>query len=478
VLLTHKPLHNFVEEAFTRETGVRVTARIFKMRVFVLDKNKKPLMSCHPSRARILLTKGKAAVFQQVPFTIILSIREEGNCQDLSLKIDPGSKTTGVALVADFNQTTQVIWAAHLKHRGAVIKKALDQRRAIRRGRRSRHTRYRAPCFANRTRPSGWLPPSIQSRVDHIFHLSKKLSRIAPITSIAVETVRFDMQKLEYPEISGVEYQQGTLFGYEVREYLLEKWGRKCAYCAATEVRLEIDHIIPKSSGGTNAVGNLTICCRSCNEKKGSQALQAFIKDPAHIQQILASSKRSFKDAAAVNASRLAVGKELSSLAIPLSCWSGGQTKYNRFMQNLPKDHWIDAACLGDQGLSLTIPQGISVLEITANGRGCRQKCLVNRYGFPRGAPKTKKRVLGFQTGDLVSAVVPSGKKQGRYRGRVAVRATGNFNIHTPSGVVQGIQAKHCRLTQRKDGYSYEHLKERRHFLPGLKARVSVPSRG
>jgi hypothetical protein len=146
-------------------------------------------------------------------------------------------------------------------------------------------------------------------------------------------------------------------------------------------------------------------------------------------------------------------------------------------MQNLPKDHWIDAACLGDQGLSLTIPQGISVLEITANGRGCRQKCLVNRYGFPRGAPKTKKRVLGFQTGDLVSAVVPSGKKQGRYRGRVAVRATGNFNIHTPSGVVQGIQAKHCRLTQRKDGYSYEHLKEGRHFLPGLKARVSVPSR-
>jgi 5-methylcytosine-specific restriction endonuclease McrA len=477
VLLTHKPLYNFVEETITRETGARVTARIFKMRVFVLDKNKKQLMPCHPSRARILLTKGKAAVFQQVPFTIILPTREGGDCQDLTLKIDPGSKTTGIALVADFNTKTQVIWAAHLKHRGAVIKKALDQRRAIRRGRRSRHTRYRAPRFANRTKPSEWLPPSIQSRVDHIFHLSKKLSLKAPITSIAVETVRFDMQKLENPEISGVEYQKGTLFGYEVREYLLEKWGRKCAYCQATDLRLEIDHIIPKSSGGTNAVGNLTICCRSCNEKKNNQTLQAFIKDPEHIQQILVSSKRSLKDAAAVNASRLAVGKALSSLDLPLSCWSGGQTKYNRFMQNLPKDHWIDAACVGDQGISLTIPQGMSVLEITATGRGCRQKCLVDRYGFPRSAPNTKKRVFGFQTGDLVSAVVPSGKKQGRYRGRVAVRATGNFNIHTPSGVVQGINAKYCRLTQRKDGYSYVHLKEERHFLPGL-ARVSVPSRG
>jgi len=100
-------------------------------------------------------------------------------------------------------------------------------------------------------------------------------------------------------------------------------------------------------------------------------------------------------------------------------------------VQNLPKDHWIDAACVGDQGISLTIPQGMSVLEITATGRGCRQKCLVNRFGF--------------QTGDLVSAVVPSGKKQGRYRGRVAIRATGNFNIHTPSEIVQGIHAKHCR---------------------------------
>jgi 5-methylcytosine-specific restriction endonuclease McrA len=448
------------------------------MRVFVLDKNKKPLMPCHPTRARILLTKGKAAVYQQVPFTIILSTREGGDCQDLSLKIDPGSKMTGVALVADFIKTTQVIWAAHLKHRGAFIKKALDQRRAIRRGRRYRHTRYRAPRFANRTRPSEWLPPSIQSRVDNIFHLSKKLSLIASITSIAVETVRFDMQKLEYPEISGVEYQKGTLFGYEVREYLLEKWGRKCVYCKATDVRLEIDHILAKSSGGTNAVGNLAICCRNCNEKKGNQALQTFIKDPAHIQQILSSSKRSLKDAAAVNASRLAVGKALGSLAIPLSYWSGGQTKYNRFMQNLAKDHWIDAACVGDQGISITIPQRMSLLQITATGRGCRQKCLVDRFGFPRSAPKTTKRVFGFQTGDLVSAVVPSGKKQGRYRGRVAVRATGNFNIHTPTGVVQGIHAKHCHLAQRKDGYSYTHLKEERHFLPGLKARVSVPSRG
>jgi hypothetical protein len=48
------------------------------------------------------------------------------------------------------------------------------------------------------------------------------------------------LQKLENPEISGIAYQQGTLAGYELREYLLEKWGRKCAYCDATNVPLQI----------------------------------------------------------------------------------------------------------------------------------------------------------------------------------------------------------------------------------------------
>ena len=84
-------------------------------------------MPCHQARARELLTKGKAAVFRQAPFTIILLDREDGICQDISLKLDPGSKTTGIALVADFKKGAQVVWAAHLKHRGAAIKKALDQ---------------------------------------------------------------------------------------------------------------------------------------------------------------------------------------------------------------------------------------------------------------------------------------------------------------------------------------------------------------
>lgn len=66
-----------------------------------------------------------------------------------------------------------------------------------------------------------------------------------------------------------------------------------------------------------------------------------------------------------------------------------------------------------------------------------------------------QKSVHGFQTGDLVKALVPSGKKAGSHQGKVAIRATGSFNITTLQGVVQGVSHRHCQLLQRADGYSY-----------------------
>jgi 5-methylcytosine-specific restriction endonuclease McrA len=80
------------------------------------------------------------------------------------------------------------------------------------------------------------------------------------------------MQKIQNPEISGVAYQQGELMGYEVREYLLEKWDRTCAYCGKTDIPLEIEHIVPKSKGGSNRVSNLTLACTECNRKKGKRS--------------------------------------------------------------------------------------------------------------------------------------------------------------------------------------------------------------
>src|SRR5215469_90466 len=144
--------------------------------VFVLDTNKQPLDPVHPGRARMLLDSGKAAVFKRYPFTIILKAAiTDPEVHPLRLKIDPGSQTTGMALVE--HGAGAVVWAAELTHRGPTIKHALVERRAVRRGRRQRRMRYRPPRFQNRRRRTGWLPPSLESRVTNVQTWVKRLAR-------------------------------------------------------------------------------------------------------------------------------------------------------------------------------------------------------------------------------------------------------------------------------------------------------------
>ena len=427
-------------------------------RVFVLDRNKKPLMPCHPARARKLLKNGKAAVYRRYPFTIIMKCRVGGDLQPIEIKFDPGSRTTGIALVGHFERGSEVIWAGNLNHRGLQIKRNLDSRRAVRRSRRNRKTRYRPARFNNRQRPQGWLPPSLRSRADNVKNWMLKLAGLAPLTQIAVEIVRFDTQKIQNPEISGIEYQQGELAGYELREYLLEKWDRECAYCGAKNVPLEIEHIQARSKGGSDRVSNLTLACTECNINKGNKDIKEFLKcKPKRLKKIQAQAKAPLKDTAAVNATRYATGNALKGFDLPITITfsSGGRTKFNRVKLGYSKDHWIDAACVGESGAQVVIPPAITPLIITAKGRGSRQKCSMNQYGFPRTGPKKHKRVKGFQTGDIVKAVVTKGKKIGTYIGRVVVRARGSFDIGIGKKKVSGISYKYCQLIQRVDGYEY-----------------------
>lgn len=272
--------------------------------VFVVDTKKQPLNPVHPGRARVLLTAGKAAVFKRFPFTImLLHAVESPQVKPLRVKIDPGSGTTGMALVDDASGA--VVFAAELTHRGKAIKKSLDTRRAVRRSRRARHTRYRQPRFHNRTRCAGWLAPSLESRVCNVLTWVKRLMRLCPIEAISIELVSFDTQAMEHPEVEGWTYQQGTLAGYELREYVLEKWGRTCAYCSKQNIPLQIEHIVPRAKGGTGRVSNLTLACEKCNLGKGAQDIAVFLKKkPDLLKRILAQAKAPLKDAAAVNSTR------------------------------------------------------------------------------------------------------------------------------------------------------------------------------
>jgi 5-methylcytosine-specific restriction endonuclease McrA len=423
-------------------------------KVFVIDQNQRPLDPIHSAQARQLLRNKKAAVFRRFPFTIILKeSRPDSPTSPLRLKIDPGAKFTGIALVNDTQG--EVVFAAELKHRGFAIRDALTSRRQLRCSRRARKTRYRQPRFLNRTRPPGWLAPSLQSRVDNIKTWVDKLRRFAPIEAISQELVRFDMQLMANPDIQGKEYQQGTLAGYETREYLLEKWGRQCAYCGIKDVPFQVEHIHPRAKGGTNSITNLTLSCEKCNTKKGTKDIKDFLKkDPLKLEKILKQVKRPLSDAAAVNTTRFALLNVLKATGLPVETGSGGLTKFNRSQQNLEKTHWLDAACVGKSTPILNI-KGINPLLIEASGHGSRQSCRTDKFGFPNRYVPRFKFVYGFQTGDIVSSVVTVGKKVGEYIGRVAVRTSGSFNISSKSGLIQGIGYKYCSAIHKKDGYSY-----------------------
>jgi 5-methylcytosine-specific restriction endonuclease McrA len=416
-------------------------------KVFVVDTSHRPLDPVHPGRARMLLTQGKAAVWRRFPFTIILHVEvQEPEVQPLRLKLDPGSRTTGIALVND--TTGEVVFAAELTHRGQTIKKSLDSRRGVRRSRRARHTRYRKPRYNNRRRPAGWLAPSLLSRLCTIITWVQRLSRYAPVAAISQELVRFDMQFIENPTIQAEGYQQGTLAGYEVREYLLEKWNRTCAYCGAKDTPLQIEHIHPRAKGGTNRISNLTLACEKCNTAKGTQDVAVFLKKkPEVLKRIENQAKTPLKDAATVNTTRWALLEKLKAIGLPVECASGGLTKWNRSRRGFPKTHWLDAANVGKSTPALLTIKGIVPLLITATGHGSRQLCVTDALGFPKQHKKRQRTFQGYRTGDIVKAVTP----KGTYQGRIAIRHRPSFRL----GKVD-IHTKYIRRVQRADGYQYE----------------------
>lgn len=441
------------------------------MSVYVLDKHSQPLMPCSEKRARLLLARGRARVVKVIPFVIRLTDRLVANseCQPIHLKLDPGSVTTGMALVRESIEiepatqesvsTLHVLSLIELVHRGKQISEALTQRRAFRHTRRGRKTRYRPARFLNRAKPKGWLAPSLQHRVNSTVNWVTRLMKWVPVTQIVQELVKFDTQKMQDPTIQGREYQRGTLFEQEVRSYVLLRDNYQCVYCDAKHVPFNLDHVLPKSKGGSNRVSNLVTACIPCNQQKDAIPVAEFLrKDPIRLKKVLAQCKVSLRDTSAVNSTKQALLKSLQALDLPMVTGSGAMTAYNRKQLGLPKTHALDAVCVGQVQAVQNWQQ--STLQIKCTGRGAYKRTRLDQYGFPRGKLMRQKHVKGFQTGDRVKAVVTQGKKQGSYVGRVAVRASGSFNIQTKERLIQSIGYKQCKVIQRADGYGYHWMEK------------------
>lgn len=425
--------------------------------VFVLDKSKKPLNMISHAKARILFKNRLAVVHKIYPFTIRLRDNScVGRDKTYTVKLDPGSRTTGVAIVDDKDS---VVMLAEIEHRGNLIKKDLASRRMIRRSRRNRKTRYRAARFLNRTRPKGWLAPSVKSRADNVVNFIRKYKKFLNINKVMIENVSFDTAQMSSDiKLWGVDYQQGNLYQKELKSFIFNRSNGKCVYCGAKAT--EVDHVISRSNGGTNSVYNLVASCKSCNKKKSNLSLKDFGKlvgkDFSHLKP-----KKLPKDAAIVQSARNYMVKEITKLVSDTTLHDAWLTKYNRDSLGLSKQHYYDALSVGNiQDYKFLTDK---ILVISAKGRGSRQMCRMDKYGFPKTKPKGSKIVKGFQTGDIVKAVVTKGLKKGlkkgKYLGRVAVKSDGFFNIRTKTQLIQSIKYKYCHIIQRGDGYSYSYEK-------------------
>ncbi|MDD3581421.1 MAG: RNA-guided endonuclease IscB, partial [Desulfobacca sp.] len=221
-------------------------------------------MPCQPSQARRLLKDGKAKVAQRTPFTIQLTIATGETVQPITLGVDSGYLHIGLSAVAEQEELV----AGDVEMRRDLVK-LNSERRAYRRARRFRKTRYRASRFSNRRKPDGWLAPSIQHKLDSHIKAIDRIKGILPVTDIVVEVAAFDIQKIKNPDIEGVQYQQGDQAGFwNVREYVLCRDGHQCQHCKgkSKDPVLNVHHIVSRQIGGDRP-DNLITLCETCHKK-------------------------------------------------------------------------------------------------------------------------------------------------------------------------------------------------------------------
>ena len=216
------------------EVGLRKQTSGPKAIVFVLSVTGSPLMPCTPAKARHLLEGGKSKVVNLNPFTIKLTFECENRVQEVSLGIDSGYKHIGFSAIT---KTKEVV-SGEVSLDNKTSEK-LTKRKMYRKHRRYR-LRYKEPRFSNRKTPKGWLSPSIQRRFDTHINVIKRLKELIPVKSMIVEIGEFDIQKLMNPEISGKEYQQGDLYGYNnLKAFLFHREHGRCQLCGKKIVKGE-----------------------------------------------------------------------------------------------------------------------------------------------------------------------------------------------------------------------------------------------
>jgi 5-methylcytosine-specific restriction endonuclease McrA len=333
-------------------------------------------MPCTPAKARHLLERGKAKAVSLNPFTIKLSFECENKVQEVSLGIDSGYKHIGFSAITEVKEVVS----------GGVgfddkTSKRLTERRMYRRNRRSR-LRYRKPRFSNRKTPKGWLPPSIQRRLDTHISMITKLKKLTPIKKVTIEIGAFDIQKLMNHEIYGKEYQQGDLYGYNnLKAFLFYREHGKCQLCSKKIVKGEkahTHHIKPRSEAGTDKPSNMALLHEKCHDKLQEKGLYKKLKAPKEYKAETFMS---------IIADRL-------KKALGCDATYGYETAIKRDVLGIEKSHVNDAFIIaGGTNQERCLPYKVEQKRIN------NRRLQTNRKGF---APSIRKQRHKIQNRDFV----------------------------------------------------------------------------
>ena len=364
----------------------------------VLDQDGKPVSPTRPSRARRWLESGRAIkVWKHGMFAVQLTDTKAENCvtPEMSININPGDRTTGMAVMLNNpDGTTKVIQAYEIRHRGHKVTKAMLKRASHRNNRRGR-IRRRPARFNNRARKKAWTPPSTRSKLANTITTVRRLIGLFPIREIKLETYKFDPRLMQDPNVFGAGYQISERGHMQVREYVLQRDNRTCQYrkkCRGSRKNLQVDHIVAKSKGGPYRVSNLITACGKCNEAKSNQSLDEFLaKNPERLKSIRSQLKKSLASATHMNQLMPLLVKALEAFGLPLLQTDAVTTAYTRNLLGVDKTHANDAACLGEPTQVTNIPERVQTIE--AVGHGKRQMLWPpSEFGTPRYDSKAKAK--------------------------------------------------------------------------------------
>lgn len=304
-----------------------------QMKVFVKNMRGQALMPCSPRKARILLKQKKAKIVDYKPFTIQLCYATGENKQEVTIGIDEGAKHIGIAVVS----RGKILAKGEVELRQDVHS-LLTTRAQYRHSRRSRKTRYRKARFLNRKKPKGWLPPSIQAKLEANFRWIDKFCSLVPNPKLRIEVGKFDVAKMINPEIQGVDYQHGQTYGYyDVRYFVFARDEYTCQVCKKKNKILRTHHIIYKSKGGTDRADNLITVCKDCHTNENHKLGGVFWKWMEGHKKV-----RQYKEPTFMNILRIRTFKRYPNAEIAY----GSETSPRRKKLGLDKTHYNDAIAI------------------------------------------------------------------------------------------------------------------------------------